>query len=99
MFKVRKLLVLLLTEAMIQPKSLLHSKQISEKWTISHNILTIFFKIAKMEENMSTQIENGNKKIISKIMQIQLISNVSSVTVKSRRQKSLWYVYGLRRKD
>ena len=52
---------------------------------------------------MSIQIENGNKKIISKIMQIQLISNVSSVTVKSRRQKSLWYVYGhyttFRRKD
>lgn len=42
-----------------------------------------------MEENMSTQIENDNKKIISKIMQIQLISNVSSVTVKSRRQQSL----------
>lgn len=30
---------------------------------------------------MSTQIENDNKKIISKIMQIQLISNVSSITV------------------
>ena len=51
--------------------------------------MTIFFKIAKVEENMSTQIENDNKKIISKSMQIQLISNISSVTVKSRRQKSL----------
>ena len=74
---------------MIKPKSLLHSKQISEKWTISHKIMTIFFKIAKVEGNMSTQIENDNKKIISKSMQIQLISNISSVTVKSRRQKSL----------
>lgn len=42
-----------------------------------------------MEENMSTQTENDNKKIISKIMKIQLISDVSSVTRKARRQKYL----------
>lgn len=44
------------------------------------------FVNAKMEENMSIQTENDNQKIICEIMKMKLISDISSVTGKARRQ-------------
>lgn len=47
------------------------------------------FQTARTEENIGTQTENDNKKIICKIIKIQLISDdVSSVTRKGRRQQN-----------